>query len=77
MELTSGEIKSRAGLDNIDVTKGHENFANMRIMVENFIGIIGGNDAAQTGTELKKEIDEAEVFHKVNFTRHLEHGLSK
>ena len=60
LELTSGKIKSRAGLDNIDVVKGHENFENMRAMVDNLTSIIGGNNAAQTGAKLKEKIAAAE-----------------
>ena len=59
------------------MVKGHENFENMRVMVDNLTSIIGGNNAVQTGTKLKEEIAAAEDFHKVNFTRHLEYGLSK
>ena len=35
LELTSGEIKSQAGLDNIDVIKGHENFERMSELADN------------------------------------------
>ena len=33
-ELTSGRITSRAGLDNIDVEKGTENFSEMQQLVK-------------------------------------------
>ena len=41
LELTSGEIKSRAGLDNTDVIKGHDNFEQMRVLVGTFYNLIG------------------------------------
>ena len=76
LELTSGEIKSLSGLDNIDVIKGHDNFENMRLMVDNLVGIMGSGKAAKRGEELKKQIDEVEIFHKVDFSRHLGIGAS-
>jgi hypothetical protein len=42
--LTNGEIKSLAGLDNIDVIKGHDNFESMREMVKKLV-YIGRMDA--------------------------------
>ena len=78
LELTSGEIKSRAGLDNTDVIKGHENFEAMRVMVDNLCSIIGSdNEIENAATHLKNEINKVEEFHKVNFIRHLEKGSSK
>ena len=76
LQLSSGEITSRAGLDNIDVLKGHDNFEHMRVMVENLSTIIGGVEASETCSNLKKQIDFVQDFHKVNFSRHLEMGLS-
>ena len=77
LELTSGEIKSRAGLDNTEVIKGHENFEAMRVMVDNLSSIIGGDEVVEIATKLKADVDKVEEFHKVNFIRHLEQGSSK
>lgn len=73
LELTSGEIKSRAGLDNIDVIKGHDNFERMRVLTSTLCSIIGP-DADSRCNELIKRIDDVETFHKVDFERHLEKG---
>lgn len=72
--LTSGDIKSQTGLDNIDVIKGHENFENIQLMVDELTAICGGENAKTTGENLKKKIDASQEFHKVNFIRHLEHS---
>ena len=44
LELTSGEIKSRAGLDNNDVNKGHANFEHMSQMIDMLTPIIGSDE---------------------------------
>ena len=75
LELTSGEIKSRAGLDNTDVIKGHENFERMRSMVDTLSSIIGGSEVAQKAKDLKDEC-KVQEFHKTNFIRHLGVGTS-
>lgn len=77
LELTSGEIKSRAGLDNIDVNKGHANFEHMSQMVDMLTSIIGSDEAKEKGEDLKFHINGTREFHKVDFARHLESGNSK
>lgn len=77
LEVTSGEIRSLAGLDNISTIKGHENFLNMKAMVDNLTGIIGGDETKEKGDELKKEIDWIVEWHKVDFIPHLGKGESK
>ena len=67
LEVTSGEIKSLAGLDNTDVLKGYENFLNMRSFISTLEGIIQGDEAKVEGKRLRKEIDWIEQYHKVNF----------
>jgi len=69
-ELTSGEIKSRAGLDNIDVHKGHENFVTMRSLVHTFGSLTHGQEKIRE-EDLLQRIDAVEEFHKVDFQRHL------
>ena len=77
LELTSGEIKSQAGLDNITTIKGHENFKNMKSMIDNFTGIIEDYHSREEGEALKKEIDWVIDWHKVGFIQHLGKGSSK
>ena len=77
LELTSGEIKSRAGLDNTDVIKGYENFQNMQSFLSTMAGIIQGDKAEKICQCLQQEIDWIEEFHKVDFLQHLGKGNSK
>jgi len=72
-ELTSGEIQSRAGLDNTDVSKGHDNFETMRGLVNTFGSLMQGFQKEKVEALLVR-IDEAEEFHKVNYERHLGEG---
>ena len=76
-ELTSGEIKSLAGLDNIDVSKGHDNFEQMRQIVDLQCSIIGTDEAKERGQMLRNRVDAAQDFHKVNFRRHFKTGNCK
>lgn len=74
-ELTSGGIESRAGLDNIMVEKGMENFEEMVNIVNTLCTFLGD---APRQEKLKNKINEIETFHKVNFERHLNYtGKSK
>jgi len=76
-QLTSGKIKSLAGLDDTDTKCGMMNFASMRSMVETFVGI-GQLDRCGYDKEiLLLNIDRAETFHKVGFARHLGQGKLK
>lgn len=68
-ELTSGRIMSRAGLDNIDVEKGMENFSTMRQITET-LAPFARDDS--TKEDLLERIDTCETFHKVHFERHLQ-----
>ena len=67
-ELTSGRIMSRAGLDNIDVEKGMENFSSMRQIIET-LAPFARDDLVKESILLK--INICEIFHKVHFERHL------
>ena len=69
-------MKSWAGLDNIYVLKGHQNFANMQTMVTTSAGIIQ-NDIDNTRKHLEDEIDWVESFHKVGFREHIGVGTCK
>ena len=69
LELTSGQIKSRAGLDNIDVTKGHDNFQEM-INILQSLSFFGKVDE-MTCNDLSQKIEDAETFRKVDFPQHL------
>ena len=68
-ELTSGRIMSRAGLDNIDVEKGMENFSTMRQITET-LAPFARDDS--TKEDLQERIDTCDTFHKVHFDRHLQ-----
>ena len=70
-ELTSGAIKSRAGLDNTDVQKGHDNFEQMRSLVNAFANL-AGEMVLDKKIALLQKIDEVQAFHKVDFERHLD-----
>lgn len=71
LELTSGEITSRAGLDNIDVIKGDENFDRMSQIADILTEIIDTDDAKATSCSLKERIDKSREFHKLDFINHL------
>ena len=77
LELSSGQIKSLAGLDNIAVMKGSENFEHMNQLVDIFTNMIGSDDAKANGENIKKQIKETKEFHQVDFCRHLESGNCK
>jgi len=67
-DLTSGAIKSRAGLDNTDVLKGHENFEQMRSLVSTLASLFGGETGNTKKEELLHKISEVQEFHRLNFT---------
>lgn len=77
LELTSGKIKSLAGLDNIDVIKGRQNFENMTQLVDIMVSVICSDDAKEKGEAIKKQIKKVREFHQVDFARHLEAGNCK
>lgn len=71
-ELTSGEIRSRAGLDNTDVIKGFYNFENMRSLVDTLRKFAPTSQYSDEDfDDLLALIDSVEIFHKVEFERHL------
>ena len=73
-ELTSGGLQSRAGLDNIYIEKGAENFAEMISIIETLSTFLGNKEIAKT---LCEEVEKVETFHKVHFERHLRHTNDK
>ena len=73
-ELTSGSITSRAGLDNIDVEKGTDNFNQMRELVSTLAPFVRDDLAKDS---ILEKIDACETYHKVNFERHLEQNNNK
>ena len=73
-ELTSGSITSRAGLDNIDVEKGTDNFNQMREII-NTLAPFARDDSAKE--RILKKIDTCETYHKVDFERHLQQNDNK
>ena len=75
-DLTSGAIRSRAGLDNIDVKKGSENFEKMRMLVTDLSDRLSGEGKTRRD-QLVAKIDEVEEFHKVDFGRHFKATISR
>lgn len=71
--LSSGTVKSLAGLDDIDVYKGGENFEKMRALIDIFaaVGEMKSPDEEEMVLRIKKAIDDTELFHKTDFPRHL------
>ena len=47
-ELTSGGLQSRAGLDNIYIEKGAENFAEMISIIETLSTFLGNKEIEKT-----------------------------
>ena len=72
-DLTSGQMKSLAGLDVTDTKCGRENFVQMRTIVENLVGVVHYDihRSSFDKEQLIAEIDQAEEFHKNGFARHL------
>ncbi len=68
--MTDGRIKNLAGLDNIDVSKGFDNFEDMEQLIKDFYGAKGYIDKA-TEDELVKTNKWVKTFHKVYFSDHL------
>jgi hypothetical protein len=67
--LTAGTLKSLSELDDTKVLKARDNFHCLRRIVNEFV-----EDTVAVQTLLKK-IDDTEVFHKTDFTTHLQrHG---
>ena len=75
MQLSSGQIKSMAGLDDTDEEKGRSNFQNLRALVKSLGDAVGLKTDGFLKIEeesIIKKIDSVEEFHKVGFPRHLE-----
>ena len=77
-QLTSGDIKSLRGLDNIDVEKGYENFERLKAIVSSLLdtGNFGHGDCPEA-SKILEDIEESQEFHKIDFPRHLGQGESK
>ena len=76
-QLTSGDLKSLRGLDNIDVEKGHENFERMKAIVSSLLDVGNfGHGGCPEASDILKNIDESQEFHKIDFPRHLGQGES-
>lgn len=77
-QLTSGDLKSLRGLDNIDVEKGYENFERLKAIVSSLLdtGNFGHGDCPEA-SKIFEDIEESQEFHKIDFPRHLGQGESK
>ena len=76
-ELTAGEMKSLAGLDNTYVECGRENFENMLAWIDTLQSFneVGGTQISNTEfSSLACRIKEAETFHQAGFAQHLGQG---
>ena len=74
-KITSGTMKSLAGLDDIDTIKGTENFKKMRSMADILSSIARVNDTESGRNRislLHQGINDTELYHKVDFARHLD-----
>ena len=69
--LSSGQIKSLAGLDDTHCRCGRENFIKMRAMVENLVNVANLDRNGDRKELLIQKINEAEEFYKVHFGMHL------
>ena len=70
-QITSGQIKSLAGLDDTDTKCGRENFNKMRAMIDTLVGVVRFDRDGYKKDDSISKIDKIEMFHKVNFARHL------
>jgi hypothetical protein len=75
--VTSGTIKSLAGLDDIMVEKGRDNFQRMKMLVQIFAAVANkvGPSQQEEIDKLYDEIDKVEKWHKIDFAHHLKLGL--
>jgi hypothetical protein len=62
--LTSSSIKKLSGLDDVNTEKGCENFIQLRKLSEKLISPTREDD-------MKKSVDAMELFHQLNFDKHL------
>jgi hypothetical protein len=72
-QITSGDIKTFKGLDNIYVEKGNDSFENMKAVLQNIclMGNLGSEEEIKSQKILEEKINEVAEFHKVGFPRHL------
>ena len=67
--ITNGKIKNLAGLDNTDVTKGHDNFQEMERIVKQLAEI--GKLQREKYEHLLEGIQFMRIYHKTDFLDHL------
>lgn len=74
--ITSGDLKSLRGLDNIYVEKGEDNFEKMKAIVRSLVaaGKWSSLETCPEALHIIAEIDKSAKFHKVEFARHLGQG---
>jgi hypothetical protein len=76
-ELTSGEIRSLVGLDNIYVECGRDNFEHMKAWVDimsNYNRVAGMIISLDEFNTLCCRIENAQEFHQIGFAQHLGKG---
>ena len=74
ISVTTGTLKSLAGLDDIDTYKGTENFERMKSMADILCNLSGQAGALKP---LLEKIERVVVFHKTDFHRHLDLALTE
>ena len=74
--MTSGDLKSLRGLDNISIEKGDDNFEKMKGIVRSLVaaGKWSSLEACPKALCIIEKIDSCAKFHKVEFARHLGQG---
>ena len=68
-QLTDGQIKNLAGLDNTDTLKGYENFIQMEEIANKLCDL--GSISTDKRKELSTKINWSKAYHKSDFTDHL------
>lgn len=67
--FTNGKIKTLAGLDNVDINYGHDNFLEMKKIGKDLITI--GDIDPGILKDLEDHIDRSQNFHKTTFIDHV------
>ena len=68
--VSSGSLKSLAGLDDEDVEKGYENWKKLREIAQKLCVILGKHDSEEA-KELQTNLTDAQTFHETSFKDHV------
>ena len=64
--LTSGQIKSLSGLDDVKEMKGRKSFESLWLLAKKYSSV---NNASEV---LIEQIDQTEIFYQTDYAAHLE-----